>query len=90
MFEDEIHLTVSVNVVVTLVAQAVRVRVLLRGVLHGGTVVTGIPVGVLVAVPLVHIGDQPTVVLCVGQRELGINRSPTPVGIGSYLSLFIT
>ena len=88
--EDEIHLTVSVDVVVALVPQAVRVCVLLCGVLYGGTVVTGISMGVLIAVPLVLIGDKPTVVLCVGQRELGINWSATPVGIGSYLLLFVT
>ena len=69
----EIQLTVSVDVVVTLVAQAVRVRVLLRGVVYGGTVVTGVPVGVLIAVPLVHIGDQPAVVLCVCPSERAWN-----------------
>lgn len=56
-------LTVLVPVVIAFVAKAVLVRVPLGGVLNAPAVVTGVPVDILIAVLLVHVGNKPTVVL---------------------------
>lgn len=56
-------LTVLVLVVIAFVAKAVLVRVPLGGVLNAPAVVTGVPMDVLIAVFLVHVGNKPAVVL---------------------------
>lgn len=67
-------ITIVVDVVIALVAQAVPVGVPLGRVLRHFAVVTRVAVDVLVAVLLVHVGDEPTVVLV---QTKALNRLKT-------------
>lgn len=48
--------TISIHVIIAGVPFAVAVSVPLVGVLHHATVITGVAVVILIAVPLVHVG----------------------------------
>lgn len=56
-------LTISILIIVTFITQPVLIGIFLWGIFHTSAVVTGIAMEILIAVPLIHIGNKPTIVL---------------------------
>lgn len=68
-------LTVSIHVVITLVALPIAVNVPLVVVLHVPAVVTDVTKAVLVCIALVRIAHKDTVVLPRGRGEVGMRAA---------------